>query len=99
MGTASSGMIDARQVCRNRITTRTTSSTASSRVSTTELIESRTNTVGSYGACQLMPSGKRVDSSAILARTALDSSIALAPGAWKIPIPTASLLLSWARSA
>ena len=31
-GTASSGMIDARQVCRNRITTSTTSNTASSSV-------------------------------------------------------------------
>ncbi len=46
-GTASSGMIDARQVCRNRITTSTTSSTASSRVAITAVIESRTNTVGS----------------------------------------------------
>ncbi|MNN16944.1 hypothetical protein D3C81_1301030 [compost metagenome] len=31
-GTASSGMIDARQVCRNRITTSTTSAMASNRV-------------------------------------------------------------------
>ena len=46
-GTASSGMIEARQVCRNRITTSTTSATASSSVCTTALIESRTNTVGS----------------------------------------------------
>ena len=34
-GTATSGMTDARQVCRNRMTTSTTSSTASSKVSTT----------------------------------------------------------------
>ena len=46
-GTASSGMIEARQVCRNRITTITTSKAASNRVSTTELIDSCTNTVGS----------------------------------------------------
>ena len=46
-GTASSGMIEARQVCRNRITTSTTSSTASSSVCTTAVMESRTNTVGS----------------------------------------------------
>ena len=46
-GTASSGMIEARQVCRNRITTSTTSATASSSVWTTARIESRTNTVGS----------------------------------------------------
>jgi hypothetical protein len=32
--------------------------------------------------------GKRVDSSSILARTALDKSMAFAPGDWKIPIPT-----------
>jgi hypothetical protein len=31
-GTASKGMMDARQVCRNRITTSTTSATASSKV-------------------------------------------------------------------
>ena len=44
-GTAISGMIDARQVCRNRITTSTTSTIASSSVETTALIESRTKTV------------------------------------------------------
>ena len=47
VGTAKSGMIEARQVCRNKMTTRTTSATASSSVCTTALIESRTNTVGS----------------------------------------------------
>ncbi len=46
-GTASSGMIDARHVCRNRITTSTTSSTASSKVVTTASIDARTNCVGS----------------------------------------------------
>jgi len=46
-GTASSGMIDARQVCRNTITTITTSAIASSRVCSTAWIEPRTNTVGS----------------------------------------------------
>ena len=46
-GTASSGMIDARQVCRNTITTITTSASASSSVSITALIESRTKIVGS----------------------------------------------------
>jgi hypothetical protein len=46
-----------------------------------------------------MSSGKRVDSSSILARTAFDKSMALAPGDWKMPILTASLLLSWERSA
>src|SRR5262245_21086959 len=47
-GTAASGMIDARQVCRNMMTTITTSSTASKSVCTTASIECRTNTVGSY---------------------------------------------------
>ena len=37
--------------------------------------------------------------SSIFARTALDKSMAFAPGDWKIPIPTASLLFSWERSA
>ncbi|MNH17651.1 hypothetical protein D3C79_773350 [compost metagenome] len=46
-GTASSGMIEARQVCRNRITTSTTSISASNRVCTTASMEPRTNTVGS----------------------------------------------------
>src|SRR5262249_41589053 len=47
-GTAASGMIEARQVCRKIITTITTNSTASSSVCTTASIECRTNTVGSY---------------------------------------------------
>ncbi len=46
-GTATSGMIEARQVCRNRITTNTTSRIASSSVCATASIEPRTNTVGS----------------------------------------------------
>ncbi len=46
-GTATSGMIDARQVCRNTTTTMTTSRMASSRVCATALIDSRTNIVGS----------------------------------------------------
>ena len=46
-GTAISGMMEARHVCRNTITTITTSASASSSVSTTALIESRTKTVGS----------------------------------------------------
>ena len=44
-GTATSGMIEARQVCRNRITTSTTSATDSNSVLTTDLIEARTNCV------------------------------------------------------
>ncbi len=41
-GTLSSGMIEARQVCRNRMTTMTTSRMASSRVWMTESIDSWT---------------------------------------------------------
>ena len=47
-GTASSGMIEARQVCRNRMTTSTTSRIASSSVCTTDSMDARTNCVGSY---------------------------------------------------
>ncbi|CKS40024.1 Uncharacterised protein [Mycobacterium tuberculosis] len=46
-GTASSGMMEARQVCRNRITTSTTSMMASSSVWITDSIDARTNCVGS----------------------------------------------------
>ena len=46
-GTASKGINEARQVCKNRITTSTTNATASSRVVITELMEVLTNTVGS----------------------------------------------------
>ena len=46
-GTATSGMIDARHVCRNTTTTMTTRRIASNRVSATALIDSRTKTVGS----------------------------------------------------
>ena len=46
-GTASSGMIEARHVWRKRITTSTTSASASKRVWITASMESRTKTVGS----------------------------------------------------
>jgi hypothetical protein len=46
-GTAISGMIDARQVCRNRITTSTTSATAMNKVSMTFEIDVCTKRVGS----------------------------------------------------
>ncbi len=47
-GTASNGMIEARQVCRKMITTITTSRIASSKVWTTASMDERTNWVGSY---------------------------------------------------
>ena len=89
-GTAMSGMMEARQVCRNTITTMTTSRIASSRVSTTDSMEWRTKTVGSYTISYSTPSGKFWLSSAIVARTASDSSSALAPGDCEIGIATAS---------
>ena len=46
-GTATSGMIDALQVCRNRMTTSTTSATASNKVWATASMDWRTNCVGS----------------------------------------------------
>ena len=46
-GTATSGMIEARQVCRNRTTTITTSRIASNSVLTTSRMPSRTLIVGS----------------------------------------------------
>ena len=46
-GTAASGITDARQVCRNSTTTRTTSTSASNSVCTTASIDWRTNIVGS----------------------------------------------------
>ncbi|KWV87543.1 hypothetical protein PFLmoz3_02826 [Pseudomonas fluorescens] len=46
-GTATNGMIEARQVCRNRITTSTTRISASNRVCTTASMEPRTKIVGS----------------------------------------------------
>src|SRR6202522_552998 len=84
-GTATRGMIDARQVCRNRITTNTTRITASSSVCSTARIDSRTNTVGSHSARQATPVGKLRDRSGNFAYTASATAIALAPGDRKIP--------------
>ena len=55
IGTAASGMIDARHVCKKSTTTSTTISVASSSVRITSRIDSRTNTVGSYTADQSSP--------------------------------------------
>ena len=48
-GTAMNGMTAARQLCRNRYTTRKTSSIASASVLTTSVIETSTKRVVSYG--------------------------------------------------
>src|SRR5580658_1238204 len=47
-GTATRGMMEARQVCRKTMTTMTTSNIASSSVCTTASMECLTKTVGSY---------------------------------------------------
>src|SRR3954468_24530747 len=93
-GTASSGITEARQVCRNTITTIATSTIASIRVWTTDLIDSRTNWVGSYAILYSTPSGKSFDSRSIVARTSADSCSELALGASLIGSPTADLLSS-----
>ncbi|MNV88890.1 hypothetical protein D3C71_1831330 [compost metagenome] len=97
-GTASSGMMDARQVCRNKITTSTTRAMASSSVWITDLIEARTNCVGSYAMRYSTPSGMFFWISSMVARTFDEMSSALEPGAWNTPMPTAGSLLSSERS-
>ncbi len=96
-GTAISGMIEARQVCRNRITTSTTRAMASSSVETTALIESRTKMVVSYTASYLTSAGKVFCMPSMVAMTLSRISSALAPGAWKMPMPTAFLPSSCER--
>jgi hypothetical protein len=89
-GTASSGMMEARQVCRNRITTSTTSSDG---------FEQRVHHRLDRGAHEL----RRVVGDAVLhafrhglgqlvhrRAPASEISSALEPGAWKTPMPTAA---------
>ncbi len=61
-GTASSGMMEARQVCRKTMTTSTTRMTASISVLCTALMESRTKTVGSQTVSKATPSGRSCES-------------------------------------
>ncbi len=89
--------MEARHVCKNRITTSTTSAIASSSVWITALMLARTNCVGSYSMRYLMDDGKSFDISAIAARTCADTSSAFEPGAWKIGMATAGLLSSSER--
>jgi len=99
IGTATSGMTEARQVWRNNTTTSTTSRIASKSVLTTSRIPSRTLIVGSYTIRYSTPWGKFCFSSSMVARTVLESCSALEPGAWKMPMPTASFPSSIERSA
>src|SRR5690606_12378819 len=98
-GTASSGMMDARQVCRNAMTTMTTRAMASSSVVTTARMLDRTNWVGSYTMQLSSEGGKSAESSWMVWRTAADISSALAPGASMMAMATAGLLSSRDRSA
>src|SRR3569623_234134 len=91
-GTAASGMMDARQGCRNTSTTITTSRMASSNVWITASMDLSTNTVGSYTTLYSMPGGKLPAISAIVLRTSLESCKALEPGCWKMGTATAPLL-------
>ena len=96
-GTASRGIIEARQVCKNTITTSTTNSTASSSVTTTFSIEVFTKRVGSYTMLYSTPGGKLAFNFSIFSRTLFDNASALAVGDWKIAIAIASLLFSRLR--
>ena len=92
-------MTEARQVCRNTITTSTTSAMASSSVCTTASMLARTNCVGSYSMRYCTEGGKSLDSSAMVSRTWLDTCSAFEPGACMMPMATACLLFSSERSA
>ena len=89
-GTASRGMIDARQLWRNTSTTMTTSTTASKSVWITASMDCSMNAVGSYPTWYFMPGGNDLASWAICAFTAAAAVRALAPGSWKMAIPTDS---------
>ena len=88
-GMATSGMMAARQVCKNTITTSTTSTIASPMVSITASTDCRMNCVGSKKMSYLTPAGKRFDSFSIRFRTPLAVSSALEPGRWKMASATA----------
>ncbi len=75
------GISVARKEPRNRKTTSTTSTKASSRVMMTSLMVSTTKVELSYSTCTRIPSGKRVDRSSSAACMAPETCTALAPGA------------------
>ena len=79
-GTASTGIIVARQLCRKTNTTSVTSSIASASVFTTSRIDSVMNGVVSNGRAQRTPAGNDLASSFIRATTAFFTSSELAPG-------------------
>jgi hypothetical protein len=79
-GTAIIGISVARQVCRKRNTTASTSSAASKMVLVTSLMEASTKRVVSNGMSYATPGGKPGASSRMRARTRSATSSALAPG-------------------
>ncbi|MNS91001.1 hypothetical protein D3C72_1250740 [compost metagenome] len=78
IGTISVGISVLRQLCRNRNTMAVTSSSASTMVTSTELIEVVMNGVVSNGTVQPTPAGNTVSSSVIRCRTCRATSSALA---------------------
>jgi hypothetical protein len=87
------GMSVARKFCRNRKITRNTSTTASSRVLTTSLIETRTNGVVSNGITTSRPGGKLGFICSISAATPSAVARALALVASEMATPEAGLPL------
>ena len=81
-GMVVAGTSVARQSCRNTMITISTSRPASIRVMKTSLIDAFTNIVVSNGIEYSSPLGNALESSAILARTRLATSSALAFGSW-----------------
>ncbi len=85
-GTASNGMMDARQFCRNSTTTITTRIIASTSVWSTASMDSRMKMVVSKSIRYSKPGGKSFSMSFIVAATASRVSMALEPGNWKMAI-------------
>ncbi|MNT13364.1 hypothetical protein D3C72_1483330 [compost metagenome] len=96
-GTASSGMMEARQVCKKTMTTSTTRITASIRVRCTAWMESRTNTVGSHRYSNDAPCGRVAERRSSVLYTSSATPSALAPGVRKMPMAAMFWLSSAAR--
>ena len=94
IGTTMMGISVARTVCRNRNTTRMTSTAASKMVIVTSLIDDSTNRVVSNGTACCTPSGKTAFSSSMRLRTALAVASALAPDCRKTAAPIFGLPFS-----
>jgi hypothetical protein len=91
IGTTRIGISVARQLCRNRYTTNTTSTKAMARVLTTSLRDSVTNGVVLYGIVYTMPAGNRGAWSSMTSLICLATLSALASGCRNIPISAAGM--------